>query len=205
MRPLYRYASDPFFQVGSDLLLLDQPAGAAHAFQRSLAAGGERDDDLYWLGWAELWRGRRGAAEAAWARLGAVDDSVRWQANMFAARLSLVTFRDTLEGRRTLAEAIRHGIGRPEPHGVLGGLLLQLQPKYGTLELKVATFLNPQDWLSRRALIGALLDMRLEEPARRELEALLSRKPELGSDPVVMRARRVFGAGAQPEAGVVEY
>src|SRR5207247_7300712 len=33
LRPLYRYTSDPFFQVVSDLLLLDRPAGAARAFR----------------------------------------------------------------------------------------------------------------------------------------------------------------------------
>ena len=71
---------------------------------------------------------------------------------MSAARLALVTLRDTLEGRRTLAEAIRFGVGRPEPHGVLGGLLLARQPKYGMLELEVATFLNPDDWRSRSLL-----------------------------------------------------
>jgi hypothetical protein len=72
------------------------------------------------------------------------------------------------------------------------------------LELKVATFLNPDDWLSRRALLGALLDAHLEEPARRELEALMSRHPELGSDPVVLRARRELPAAGEPAIGVLE-
>ena len=204
LRPLYRTIADPYFQVGADLLLLDRPAGAAHAFRRALAAAGERRDNLYWLGWAELWRGDRDVAEAAWKQFGAVDDTLKWSANMSAARFALITARDTLEGRRTLAEAIRYGIGRPEPHGVLGGLLLPHQPKYGMLELKVATFLNPDDWLSRRALLGALLDAHLEEPARRELEALMSRHPELGSDPVVLRARRELPAAGEPAIGVLE-
>ena len=205
LKPLYRNLPDPFFQVGADLLLLDRPQGAAHALRRALASGGDRTDDLYWLGWAELWSGRRDAAEAAWKSFGAVDDTARWGANMGAARAALVSLRDTLEGRRTLAEAIRYGIGRPEPHGVLGGLLLARQPKYAMLELKVATFLNPDDWLSRRALLAALLDARLETAARQELEAILSRHPELGADPVVMRARRALETAEAPAAEVVEF
>jgi hypothetical protein len=205
LKPLYRRLQDPLFQVGADLLLLDQPAGAAHALRRAMASGGNRADDLYWLGWAELWNGQRDAAEAAWKQLGAVDDTARWGANMAAARLALVTLRDTLEGRRTLAEAIRYGIGRPEPHGVLGGLLLARQPKYAMLELKVATFLNPDDWLSRRALLSALLEAHLETAARRELEAILSRHPELGADPVVLRARRALGTPEVPAVELVEF
>ena len=76
---------DPFFQVGSDLLLLDRPGGAAHAFRRGLAAGEDRSDHLYWLGWAELWRGNRADAEQAWQMLGASDDSLRWLAHVRAA------------------------------------------------------------------------------------------------------------------------
>jgi hypothetical protein len=205
LRPLYREAADPFFQVGADLLLLDRPAGAAHAFHRALAAGGYRPDDFYWLGWAELWNGRRDEAEAAWRSLGAADDTARWRANMAAARMALVSLRDTLEGRRTLVEAIRYGMGRPEPHGVLGGLLLARQPKYGMLELKVATTLNPDDWQSRRALLAALLDAHLASSARRELEALLTRSPELATDPIVARARRELGSGDEPASGVVEF
>jgi len=128
-----------------------------------------------------------------------VDDSARWTANLGAARIALVSLRDTLEGRRTLVEAVRYGMGRPEPHGVLGGLLLAKQPKYAMLELKVATFLNPDDWMSRRALLGALLDARLEDAARRELGLLLRSHSELASDPVVMRARRVLEVPPAPE------
>ena len=203
LEPLYRNAADPLFQVGADLLLLDRPAGAAHALRRALAEGGRRADDLYWLGWAELWSGRREEAESAWKSLGAADDTLRWNANMAAARRALISRRDTLECRRSLMEAIRYGIGRPEPHGALGGLLLSSSPKYALLELKVATFLNPDDWLSRRALLGGLLDARLEESARHELEALMSRHPELGADPTVMRARRALGSGRGSD--VVEY
>ncbi|MBI1799008.1 MAG: hypothetical protein HYR73_04920 [Candidatus Eisenbacteria bacterium] len=49
LQPLYRGLRDPSFQVGADLLLLDRPAGAAHAFRRGLVAGGDRADLLYWL------------------------------------------------------------------------------------------------------------------------------------------------------------
>jgi tetratricopeptide (TPR) repeat protein len=203
LRGLYRRAADPFFQVGSDLLLLDRPAGAADAFRRALESGGSRSDNLYWLGWALLWSGRRDAAEEAWKRFGAVDDSARWQANLSAARLSLVTLRDTLEGRRTLAEAVRYGIGRPEAHGALGGLLLAKQPKYGMLELRVATYLNPDDFLSRRALVGALVEARLDDAARRELGRLLLDHPELEYDTLVARARRALAPRAG--ANVIEF
>src|SRR5690242_13370354 len=96
LKPLYRSLPDPFFQVGTDLLLLERPEGAAHALRRALASGGNGADDLYWLGWAELWSGRRDAAEAAWKAFGAVDDTTGWHANMAAARLALVSLRDTL-------------------------------------------------------------------------------------------------------------
>jgi hypothetical protein len=57
--PIYSAASEPWFQVGSDLLLLERPAGAAHAFRSGLAAGEMRQDHLYWLGWAGVARAAR--------------------------------------------------------------------------------------------------------------------------------------------------
>src|SRR5207344_473852 len=122
LEALYRNTPDPFFQVGSDLLLLDRPSGAAHAFRRGLAAGEDRRDHLYWLGWAELWRENRADAEQAWQMLGAQDDSLRWLAHVHAAYEALRA-RDTLETRRHLIEAIQYGMGRPEAHSVLGTLM----------------------------------------------------------------------------------
>jgi hypothetical protein len=209
LRPLYPGARDRWFQVGSDLLLLDRPAGAAHAFRRGLAAGEAANDHLYWLGWAELWRGRRGAAEAAWSALGARDDSTAWRVSLRAARTALVDERDTLRARRLLAQAIMHGMGRPEAHAVLGPLLMPIQPKYGLLELKVAAWLNPLDWMARRDLALGLLEARLHEAARRELDHYARLRPGWRDEPEVARAderlRATSGEGLAvarfPDAG----
>ncbi|HTR97277.1 MAG TPA: hypothetical protein VMH61_05195, partial [Candidatus Acidoferrales bacterium] len=56
---LYAHASDRWFQVGTDLLILDHPAGAVAAFRRALDAREPRLDVAYWLGWALLWTGER--------------------------------------------------------------------------------------------------------------------------------------------------
>jgi hypothetical protein len=205
LRRLYGRAADPFFQVGSDLLLLDRLDGAAHGFRRGLAAGGNRMDLLYWLGWTELWRGRRAQAEAAWRDFGAHDDSLRWSASLLAARNALLVDRDTLATRRHLASAIQSGIGRPEAHAVLGELLMVNQPKYGMLELKVAVWLEPGDLLARRELLEALVTARLDEQARRELEALTRLRPAMARDTAVAGASRTLARrtpGAQP---VVEF
>jgi hypothetical protein len=189
LRDLYPANRDRFFQVGTDLLLLDRPFGAAHAFRRGLAAGGDRMDHLYWLGWAYLWSGRRDAAEATWKAFGAVDDSSFWSAHLRAAHNALVD-GDTIEARRHLIRAIEFGIGRPEGHEVLGELLAARRPKYATLELKVASWLKPQDWMARRALALGLAAARLDDAARRELEALASIYPEWRSDSAIVQTWR---------------
>jgi hypothetical protein len=201
LAPLYGAATDPWFQVGADLLLLDRPAGASHAFHRGLAAGGERKDHLYWLGWAELWRGDRPAAEAAWMALGAVDDSLEWRDRLRAAHNALV-YGDTLESRRQLIRAIEAGIGRPEAHSILGELLMSPAPKYGLLELKVASWLDPQDVAARRRLALGLDQIRLDEAARRELESLWMDFPRLRGDSAVARAWRRHTP--RPRASVIE-
>ncbi len=206
LRWLYPGTDNPFFQVGTDLLLLERPAGASHAFRRGLAAGGDRMDLLYWLGWTELWRGRRSAAEAAWRAFGAHDDSLLWSAHLRQAHDALVA-GDTLESRRHLAAAIEFGIGRPEAHAVLGELLMARQPKYAMLELKAAVFLKPDDWLARRELALGLTAARLDEPARAEIEALKRSYPEWRGDRALvgadstLRLRR--GSGAPRASGVV--
>lgn len=197
--PLYRGAREPWFQVGSDLLLLDRPAGAAHAFRRGLAAGEEHPDHLYWLGWAELWRGRRPEAEAAWQAFGARDDLAAYAGSLTAANAALLA-GDSLAARRRLFEAIRAGIGRPEAHGALGELLERRQLKYGLLELKVAAFLDPRDARARRHLVRGLVDVRLDEAARAAFEDLERVDPEWARDSIVARARSILewrsGAGA---------
>ena len=205
LRPLYSNAGDPFFLVGCDLLLLDRPAGASYAFQRALEEGGERMDNLYWLGWAELWRGRRDRAEAAWKALGARDDSLRWSAHMRAARNALRDDRDTLETRRHLITAIQYGIGRPEGHAVLGQLMARGGSRYGLLELKVASRLNPRDWLARRDLTAGLVDAHLDGPAARELEALERIYPEWPADSVVTRAARTLRRREAPGESVARF
>jgi hypothetical protein len=189
--------------VGSDLLLLDRPQGAEHAFLRGLAEGGNRMDHLYWLGWTEYRMGRRAAAEAAWTRFGAVEDSLVWIAHLRAAHNAL-TDGDTLEARRHLATAIGYGIGRPEAHAVLGELLVAKVPKYGMLELGVAAWLSPRDWMTRRELLRNLVAARLDEPARREFAALQAMLPEWRGDSTIVRAGRALNA-RRPNSSVVEF
>jgi hypothetical protein len=187
---LYPRSADLFFQAGTDLLLLEEPRGASHAFRRALNGGENRKDNLYWLGWAELWEGERDDAEAVWKALGARDDSVAWRKALRQARDALYDDRDTLKARRLLAEAIESGIGRPEAHAVLGTLMVPNNPKYGLLELKVAAWLNPRDWLSRRDLAVGLAELRLEGPAAHELQTLVAEFPILAADSSVVRAQR---------------
>ena len=187
--PLYPANTDVFFQVGSDLLLLDRVEHALHAFRRGVTAGETPNDLLYWIGWGELWSGRRLAAERAWTELGFADDSLRWIAHLRAAHNALVD-GDTLESRRHLITAIQYGVGRPEAHAVLGELLTGRNAKYGLLELKVATGLNPHDWVARRALAVGLAAVKLNDQAQRELVTLLSQQPALRSDPAVVRLQR---------------
>jgi hypothetical protein len=190
--------------VGTDLLLFDRPAGAAHAFRRGLATGEAPTDYLYWLGWAELWRGRRAEAEAAWSAFGARDDPPRYEARLVAARDALMA-RDTLEARRRLFEAIHSGMGRPEAHGALGELLERRQLKYALLELKVAAFLNPRDLRARRDLVAGLVEVRIDEPARRELEALARDAPLWAGDSALVQARREMARRSQAGAAVMEF
>ncbi len=209
LAPLYGRSAEPWFQVGTDILLIGRPAGAAHAFRRGLAAGEARPDHLYWLGWAELWRGRRPEAEAAWVAFGARDDPAGYQAHLLAARDALLA-GDSLTARRQLLDAIRRGIGRPEAHGALGELLVgparaSRQLKYALLELKVAAFLNPLDLRARRDLVVGLTAVRLDEPARRELDALAHAAPLWAADSAVVRARRELDRRSHAGIAVMEF
>jgi hypothetical protein len=201
---LYPRQRDRFFQVGTDLLLLDRPAGAVHAFRRGLAAGEERMDHLYWLAWAQLWRGDRDSAETTWKQFGAVDDSLYWSAHLRAAHNALID-GDSLEARRHLIRAIEFGMGRPEGHAALGDLLLAERPKYATLEHKVASWLKPNDWMSRRSLVLGLADARLDDQARHEFEALAKVYPEWRSDSMVVRAWRTIDARGVHGASVAKF
>lgn len=204
LRPLYPGLDNPFFQVGADLLLLDRTAGAAHAFRRGLTLAtnpADRSDLLYWLGWTEMWQGHREQAESAWLAFGAHDDSLDWSAHLREAHNALVD-GDSLASRRQLAMAIRSGIGRPEAHAVLGELLLARQPKYAMMELSVATWLKPADWVARRALVLALFDARLDPPASRHLERLKQDLYGWEKDPRLAHADSVLGARARNLAPV---
>ena len=204
LRPMFGPGTDTFFQVGSDLLLLDRPDAARHAFRRGLAAGENRSDLLYWTGWAELWSGRRDAAEQAWMRLGFRDDSLGRVESLRSAHNALVD-GDTLVSRRRLLESIRYGVGYPEAHAVLGELMTGRAAKYGLLELKVATFLNPRDWVARLELASGLASVRLDEPAARELEALLRLRPSMGADSAVVRLRRDLDARSPAAGDMAEF
>lgn len=199
--PLYRGSASPWFQVGADLFLFGHPAGAAHAFRRGLVEGEGREDHLYWLGWAEFLTGDRPRAEASWRSFGAVDDTARYHRTLMRASNALLA-RDTTLSRRLLFEAIHAGIGRPEAHAALGRLLESRQLKYGLMELQVASFLDPRDFLSRRHLIAGLVEVRLDEAARRELDALMRVDPAWRRDPALVAAKAVLDSrsGAGPEA-----
>jgi hypothetical protein len=176
LEPLYARSSEPWFEIGGDLFLFDRPAGAAHAFRRGLAEGQSRFDLLYWLGWAELIQGHREAAEHAWVDAGIREDTTGWFQAMQRARGAL-DHGDSLAARRALADAIMRGPGQPLPHAVLGQLMLRGNPKYGLLELSVATWLRPEDLVSQRALVIGFGQQRLDEQARAHLAKIQAIDP----------------------------
>jgi hypothetical protein len=199
---LHTVTNDPFFQVGTDLLLLERPAGAAWAFRRGLDAGGTRVDHLYWLGWALLWDGKRELAERAWSEWGAHDDTSARVLWLRKAKGSLED-RDTLTARRQLVEAVRCGIGHPEAHAMLGLLLARVNVKYALLETRVAAELNPHDWLARRDLVSGLLAVQLDEPAARQLEQLKAILPDWRRDTVAVRLAETLAARRAPASVAV--
>jgi len=201
---LYDRGRDPFFQVGADLLLLDRPAGAVHAFRRGLAAGETRVDHLYWLGWACLWSGDRDAGEQAWKAFGAADDTTMYRAWMRAADSSLDA-GDTTAARRQLFEAIRAGIGRPEAHAGLGELLRGRSDKFALLETKVTAFLKPNDWLARRDMAEGLTAAHLDDAAWRALDALRAIYPEWRSDSIVVRVAGTLEGRAPATRAVASF
>ncbi len=202
--PLYATERDPLFQVGSDLLLLERPSGAAWAFRRGLEEGGERLDHWYWLGWAALWNSRRELAERAWREWGARDDSVARIVWLRRAKGSLED-GDTLTARRQLVESLRSGIGSPEAHAMLGMLLQRVNAKYALLETKVAAELNPLDWLARRDLVEGLVAARLDEPASANLEHLQRVLPGWREDSVAVRLAATLQARRPPSSGVAVF
>ena len=201
---LHTLSNDPFFQVGTDLLLLERPAGAAWAFRRGLDAGGERMDHLYWLGWALLWDGQRAVAERAWREWGAHDETTARVLWLRKAKGSLED-RDTLTARRQLVEAVRCGIGHPEAHAMLGLLMSRVNAKYALLETKVAVELNPRDWLARRDLVSGLVAVQLDDPARRQLAQLQAILPDWRRDPVAVRLDSTLAARRAPASGVAVF
>jgi hypothetical protein len=200
----YAKVNDPLFQVGSDLLLLDKPAGARWAFRRGLDTGGERLDHWYWLGWAALWEGDRALAERAWREWGARDDSTMRIVWLRKAKGSLLD-GDTLKARRELLEAVRAGIGHPEAHAMLGVLLTPSHTKYGLLETLVASRLKPDDWLARLDLAEGLAAVRLDDAASRELSALKTLRPDWRREGVAIRLDSLLTARRPASSGVIEF
>lgn len=200
---LYDNAESRWFQVGSDLLLMGRPAGAAHALRRAIAAGEAGPEHFYWLGWAELWRGRRAAAETAWQAFGAADDPARYHAALVAARDALLA-GDSTAARRRLFDAIRAGVGRWEAHGALGELLETRSLKYALLEYRVAIHLNPRDVRARRRLVMGLVSVWLDDAARREMETLERVDPTWRSDSALVAARRTLAARSSGGKTVIE-
>jgi hypothetical protein len=204
LRPLYENTADVLFQIGTDLLALDRPRDAAWAFRAGIERGESREDHLYWLGWAELWSGRRAAAEAAWIAWGARDDSVRWHARLRDVQTVHVhSPGDTVAMQRLLLEAIGAGMGRPEGHATLGVLLRERRPKFGVLELKVAAYLDPNDVRTRRELVLGLAEARLDDAAARELAAYRSIARSAGADSAIAAVAKRLAPGRGRE--VVEF
>jgi len=205
LAPLYEgRASDPWFQVGSDLLVFGHLDGATHAFRRSLQAVGPNFNSLYFLGWSALFRGDRRGAEAAWIAAGMREDSTEWNAAMYQAQQALLVHHDTLGARRALVRAVQYGPGRPDAHAMLGLLLMPHTPKYAMLELKVAIWLNPQDWPSRRDLVVALANQHMDEQAWQELDALERIRPQARNEPELAPAVAAMEERRRPLA-VVEF
>lgn len=201
---LYDRSADPYFQVGTDLLLLGRPNGATHAFRRGLAAHETSVDNLYWLGWARMWANDRDGAEAAWSAFGAHDDTTMYVFALRAARTALDA-RDTTTARRQIFTAIRAGIGRPEGHAELGELLRARSRKFALLETRVASWLKPDDWLARRDLVEGLVAARLDEPAARELAALQQMLPDWRGDTLIVRLARTLAEREPLARAVVSY
>lgn len=201
---LYANARDPFFQAGTDLLLLGRPAGAIHAFHRGLAAGETPADVQYWLGWAWLWNGGRSDAERAWLAFGAHDDSVRYVTRLADARTALAR-ADSTAARRLVFEAMRAAIGRPEPHALLGALLGTRSPKFALLETLVAARLDERDAVTRRALVAGLVAARLDDAARRELDALQALVPDWSEDSLTASLARTLDRRSPAASAVVRY
>jgi hypothetical protein len=121
------------------------------------------------------------------------------------ARQELIDRRDTLAARRALFSAIKSGIGRPEAHAVLGELLLESRPKYGLLELEVAAYLKPDDWVTDRNLVLGLTAEQLDEPASDALRRLARLKPDWRSDTLLTRAVEALNRRSAPSGGVVRF
>lgn len=200
---LYGQQRDPYFQVGTDLMLLQRPAGAMQAFRRGLETGEDPRDHFYWLGWASLANGQRGAAEMAWKQWGAADDTARYTLSLRAARSALDRL-DTLTARRALFDAVRAGIGRPEAHAALAELLRSRNSKYALLETQVTTRLHPLDWLARRDLVEGLLAARLDGPAATEFAALRRIHPDWANDTLAHRLERQLEERLPGARAVVE-
>lgn len=200
---LYARGSERFFQVGTDLLLLRQSAGAIHAFRRGFENRENPADLFYWLGWAQLWNGERTAAEQAWTAFGARDDTTAYRGWLRAARTALED-GDTLSARRRLYEALHAGIGRPEVHAALAELLRRRSPKFALLETQVTVFLKPNDRLARRDLVEGLALAHLDERASAELTALEAVYPEWPSDSIAVHLERLLES-RRPEGGVLAH
>lgn len=198
--PLWPTARDRFFQVGTDLLLLDRPAGAMHAFRRGEDDAADPRARLYWFGWAAMFAGERALAEESWRRLGARDDSAAWVFHLRTARGALAD-GDTVLARQALGSATLAGMGRPEAHAVLAELMPDHPGKWALLETKVAAWLKPDDWLAKRDLAAGLAAARLDAQALREFEAAKRIHPRWRSDSTMLELERTYGAPSPQPGG----
>jgi hypothetical protein len=88
---------------------------------------------------------------------------------------------------------------------MLGLLLARVNVKYALLETRVATELNPRDWLARRDLVSGLVSVQLDEPAARQLATLKSLLPDWRRDTVAVRLDEMLAARRAPASSVAVF
>ena len=88
---------------------------------------------------------------------------------------------------------------------MLGFLLERHNAKYSLLETKVASELNPRDWLARRDLVEGLVAARLDEPAKAHLAKLKALRPDWSADSTIVRLDAQLLRRGASASGVAEF
>jgi hypothetical protein len=88
---------------------------------------------------------------------------------------------------------------------MLGLLLARVNAKYALLETRVASELNPRDWLAKMDLASGLVAVQLDEPAARQLEQLKALLPDWRRDTMAVRLDSTLAARRAPPGGVAVF